>query len=165
MEKPRKGGLLIGISWMIWASICLAPEAVQAQVKPTPDSPGLAVSLAGIKWDLVEAGGRRVPRDSRQPYFVLKSLDRFEGGSSGQMEDALDGCGNHLTGIYRARGNRLHIDFSTSTLMSCVISADILSPQGVEFLRGDSWFKVDGTILELLDEHGTVKGRFVAADR
>jgi heat shock protein HslJ len=164
MEKPRKGGLLIGISWMIWASICLAPEAVQAQIKPTPDSPGHAVSLAGLKWDLVEAGGRRVTRDSRQPYFVLKSLDRFEGGSSGQMEE-LDGCGNHLTGIYRARGNRLHIDLSTSTLMACVISADTHPPQGLEFLRGDSRFKVDGAILELLDEHGTVKGRFVAADR
>ncbi|SRR6266702_1125734 len=165
MERSEKCGFVFGISWLIWASICVAPDALQAQVKHAPDTPVQAMSLAGIKWDLVEVAGHSVSRDSRQPYFVLKSRDRFEGGSSGQMEDALDGCGNHLTGIYRARGNRLHIDFQTSTLMACVIPANTHPPQDLEFLRGESRFKVDGAILELLDEHGAVKARFVAADR
>jgi heat shock protein HslJ len=165
MEKPRTGALMIGIPWLIWVGIWIASESVQAQVKPRPEAPGHAVSLAGTKWDLVDVGGHRVPQDGRQPYFVLRAVDRFEGGSSGQLEDASEGCGNHLTGSYRTSGNRLQIEVSTSTLLDCVIQADTPPPQDLRFLRGESRFEVERGILELLDEHGTVKARFVAADR
>jgi hypothetical protein len=142
MGKAKKGWLEFGVSYLIWAGIFIAHEGAQAQVKHAPDLPGQTLSLAGIQWNLAEVGGHRVPRDSQQPFFVLKSLDRFQDGSSGQMEDALDGCGNHLTGTYSARGDRSHIDISTSTAMACVIRADTPPPLDLGFLRGESRFHV-----------------------
>jgi heat shock protein HslJ len=125
-----------------------------------------AVPLTGTKWNLLELGGQSVPKDAWRPYFVLRANFRSESRSAGGMEDAQDECGNRLTGMFAANGDRLRIDVSTSTLVACGKRASELRMPGFRAaIRGESRFQLHGSNLDLLDDKGAVRARFVADDR
>jgi heat shock protein HslJ len=161
MRLRKVGGLMIGL-FMISANVCASSGTAQAQ-GIIPERSIRTRPLVGTKWSLNEVEGRRVPQNGFQPHFVLKELDRSEHGSSGKMEDAADDCGNQLTGTYRVSDDRLSIRVSSSTLKACLISNNM--PPSENFppiLSGESRFRVQGEILELIDGRGAVKARFIA---
>ena len=111
---------------------------------------------------LAESAGQRIAQDGRQPYFELKTLERYEDGSAGRLEDATDSCGNRLTGVYRTTGDRLQVRIISSTLLACKVTEHM--PRGLgAALTGDQQFRIYGPELDLLDNSGKVKARFIAA--
>jgi heat shock protein HslJ len=149
---------LIGLAALIGE----APRLVCAQKLPPAQKVPRSAPLAGMKWVLVESAGQRIEQDGRQPYFVLKALERYEDGSAGRLEDATDSCGNRLTGVYRTTGNWLQVRIISSTLLACKVSEGM--PRGLgAALTGDQRFRIYGAELDLLDNSGKVRARFIAA--
>jgi hypothetical protein len=110
----------------------------------------------------VESDGQRIEQDGRQPYFVLKAMERYKDGSEGELVDATDSCGNGLTGEYRTTDNWLHVSIGTKTLLACRVSDGM--PRGLEAtLTGDQQFRIYGAELDLLDNSGKARARFIAA--
>jgi heat shock protein HslJ len=139
-----------------------APKRVRAQQLPPAQKVPRPAPLAGTKWMLVESAGQRIAQDGRQPYFELKALERDENGSAGQLEDATDSCGNRHRGVYRTTGDWLHVRIISSTLLACKVTERM--PRGlVSTLTGDQQFRIHGAELDLLDNSGEVRARFVAA--
>jgi hypothetical protein len=111
---------------------------------------------------LAESVGQHIAQDGRQPYFELKALERYEDGSAGRLEDATDSCGNRLRGIYRTTGDWLRVRIISSTLLACKVTERM--PRGlVSTLTGDQQFRIHGAELDLLDNSGEVRARFIAA--
>lgn len=111
---------------------------------------------------LAESAGQRIAQDGRQPYFELKAMERLQNGSTGQLEDATDACGSHLRGVYSAAGDWLRVRIISSTLLACKVTERM--PRGlVSSLAGDQQFRIHGAELDLLDNGGAVRARFVAA--
>jgi heat shock protein HslJ len=155
--------IVSGVLLVISSAFYLAPEAAQTQSNSPSPGPQ-AISLIGTKWNLIEAGGQRVPQDSLQPFFSLRAHERFEGGSSGYVDASAD-CGNVWTGNYRASGSHLQIRIGTHTLVACKVPAGSRPPPALaEIFRGTSGFRLHGAFLELTGENGVV-ARFAAADR
>jgi hypothetical protein len=139
-----------------------APRLVCAQQLPPAQKVPRSAPLAGTKWMLAESAGQRIAQDDLQPYFELKALKRYEDGSAGQLEDATDWCGNRLKGAYRTTGDWLHLRIISSTLLACKVTEGM--PRGLSAtLTGDQRFRIRGAELDLLDNSGTVRARFVAA--
>jgi hypothetical protein len=146
----------------IAALIVDGPNLVRAQQLPPAQRVPRPVPLAGTKWMLAESGGQRIAQDGRQPYFELKAMERYEDGSEGRLEDATDSCGNILTGAYRTNGNWLHVRITSSTLLACKVKEGM--PRGLgAALTGDQRFHIYGSELDLLDNSGAVRARFIAA--
>lgn len=161
MRRGKLGGLVIGLS-MISAMACVSSGTAQTQGS-VPERSIRARPLFGTKWNLFEVNGLRVPQNGLEPYFALKEPDHFERGSSGQIEDAEDNCGNQLTGMYRVSNDRLSIQISGSTLKACAVSTSMSPNESLSaiFSRRPQ-FVVRGEILELLDRDGAVGARFIA---
>ena len=139
-----------------------APKPLQAQELPPAEKVPKPATLAGTTWMLAESAGQRIPQDGQQPYFELKALERYEGGSAGKLENATDACGNLLTGAYRTTGDWLHVRIVSSTLLACKVTEHM--PRGLgAILTGDQQFRIIGTELDLLDNSGEVRARFIAA--
>lgn len=139
-----------------------APALVRAQQLPPAQKVPRSAPLAGTKWMLTESAGHRIVQDGRQPYFELKALERYEYGSAGRLEDATDSCGNRLRGDYRTKGDWLHVRITSSTLLACKVTEGM--PRGLgTALIGDQRFHLNGAELDLLDNSGAVRTRFVAA--
>ena len=161
MQRRMIGTLCVALIGMA-ALIGEAPRPVYAQELPPSQRAQKSAPLAGTKWVLVESDGQRIEQDGRQPYFVLKALERYKDGSEGQLVDATDSCGNGFTGAYRTTGNWLHVRMITRTLLACRVSDGM--PRGLEAtLTGDQRFRIDGAELDLLDNSGKVRARFIAA--
>jgi len=144
------------------ALICDVPTVVRAQQLPPAQKVPRPVPLAGTKWMLAESVGQHIAQDGRQPYFELKALERYEDSSAGRLEDATDSCGNRLRGIYRTTGDWLRVRIISSTLLACKVTERM--PRGlVSTLTGDQQFRIHGAELDLLDNSGEVRARFIAA--
>jgi hypothetical protein len=134
-------------------------RVVHAQQLPPAQKFPEPAPLAGTKWILVESAGQRVAQNGRQPYFELKALEHYEGGSAGQLEDATDSCGNHLRGVYRTTGGWLHVRIISRTMLACRVTEHM--PRGlVATLSGDQQFRIHGAELDLLDNSEQVRASF-----
>jgi hypothetical protein len=88
-------------------------------------------------------------------------MERYEDGSAGQLEDATDSCGNNLRGVYRTTGDWLHVRIISRTLNACKVTQRM--PRSlIATLTGDQQFRVHGAELDLLDNSGEVRARFIA---
>jgi hypothetical protein len=162
MKQPRMiGALCVALMGLI-ALIGGAPRLVRAQELPPAQKVPKPAPLAGTKWMLTESASQRIAHDGRQPFFELKSVERYADGSEGQLEDATDACGNLLRGVYRTTGDWLQVRIISSTLLGCKVTEPM--PRGlVAILTGDQQFTIHGTELDLLDNSGEVRARFIAA--
>lgn len=160
MRRGKLGGLMIGL-FMIVATVGVSFRTAQAQ-GTIPERSIRTRPLVGTKWNLFEVDGQRVPQNGLEPYFVLRELDRFEHGSSGQIEDAEDDCGNQLTGMYRVSDDRLGIQFGGLALKTCIVPANMPTENLSTIFSRRLRFRVQGEILELLDGEDAVKARFIA---
>ena len=113
---------------------------------------------------LAESAGQRLAQDGREPYFELTALERYQDGSAGQLEDATDSCGNHLRGTYRTTDKWLRVHITSSTLVACMVTDRVPRDLG-STLTGDQQFRIQGSELDLLDNSGEVRARFIAARR
>jgi heat shock protein HslJ len=160
--------MMIGTLWVALLGLAAltteAPKLVYAQQLPPAQRIQKPVPLTGTKWMLAETAGQHVAQDGRQPYFELKSVERYEDGSTGRLEDATDSCGNRLTGAYRASGDWLHVRIVSSTLLACKVSEGMPRRDLSDALTGDQRFRVHGNELDLLDNSGAVRARFIAAN-
>jgi heat shock protein HslJ len=161
MRQVKLGGLMIGL-FMILPTVCVSSGTAHAQ-GTIPERSVRTRPLAGTKWNLFEVEGQRAPQNGLEPYFVLKEVDRFEHGSSGQIEDAEDDCGNQFTGKYRVSDDRLSLQFEGLSLKACkkMTSMPLNDDLSIIFSRSRR-FRVQGEILELLDGEDAVKVRFIA---
>jgi len=160
-ERRMIGALCVALMGLA-SLIGEAPRLVRAQQLPPAQKVPRPAPLAGTKWMLAESAGQRIAQDGRQPYFEVKALERDENGSAGQLEDATDSCGNRLTGAYRTTGDWLHVRIISSTLLACKVTERM--PRGlVSTLTGDQQFRIYGAELDLLDNSGGVRARFIAA--
>jgi heat shock protein HslJ len=160
MQRRTIGTLCIALVGLA-ALIGEVPRLVRAQQLPPAQKIPRSAPLAGTKWMLAESAGQRVAQQGRQPYFELKALERYEDGSAGQLEDATDSCGNRLTGVYRTTGDWLHLRIISSTLLACKVTEGM--PRGLgAAVTGDQRFRIRGAELDLLDNSGAVRARFIA---
>lgn len=116
---------------------------------------------------LVEARGQHVAQNGWQPHFKLKTLERYQDGSAGQVEGEADSCGNNLTGTYRVIANRLRfeIDSVAASLRACKVSKDMPLVAIGTLFENSPQFRIHGAELDLLDNSGDVRTRFIAAGR
>lgn len=144
-----------------------APRLVLAQEPhPTQKVPGPA-PLAGTNWLLIESSGHHVAQNGLQPHFKLKPLERYQDGSSGQVQGEVDFCGNDLIGTYRAAADRLHfeIDGVAASLRACRTPIGVSTENIGRLLSGNPHFRIHGDELDMLDDNGAVRARFFAATR
>lgn len=162
MRQPRLSrALCVALAGLI-PLIGEAPRLVRAQELPPAQKVPKPAPLVGTKWMLAESAGQRIVQDGRQPYFELKALERYKDGSEGRLEDATDGCGNLLRGAYRTTGDWLHVRIISSTLVACKVRESM--PRGLgATITGDQRFRIYGTELDLLDNSGAVRARFIDA--
>lgn len=162
MTKRRMIGAMCVALIGLAALFSEAPRLARGQQLPPAQKIPRPAPLAGTKWMLAESAAQRIAQDGRQPYFELKALERYQDGSAGQLADATDSCGNRLTGVYRTTGDWLHVRIISSTLLACKVTEHM--PRGlVSTLTGDQQFRIHGAELDLLDNSGEVKARFIAA--
>lgn len=123
--------------------------------------------LVGTEWVLIESDGQHVIQNGWQPHFILKALERYADGSTGQVEGATDSCGNRLTGAYRATTNRLRVegDNIAGSLRACKLSAGESQVNLGTLLASNLRFQIHGSELDLLESNGAVRVRLVAAHR
>ena len=156
---------MIGVSCAALIELAMlagGPELVSAQQLPPAQAVQSPAPLAGTKWMLVESAGKRVAQGRRQPHFELKALEHSESGSAGELQDATDACGNRLTGVYRTTDDWLQVRIVSSTLAACAVR-DGMPPGLGATLMGDQRFRIHGSELDLLDNSGAVRARFVVA--
>lgn len=159
-QRRMIGALCVALIGLV-VLISEAPRLAHAQRLPPAQKAPRPAHLAGTKWLLAESAGQRISQDGRQPYFELKALERFEDGSAGQLEDATDSCGNSFRGVYRTNGDWLHVRIISSTLLACKVTERM--PRSLfATLTGDQQFRIHGAELDLLDNNGEVRARFVA---
>jgi hypothetical protein len=140
------------------------PKVRAQQFSPeqrVPDSP----TLSGTEWILIESHGQHVAQNGWQPHLKLKMLERYQRGSSGQVEGMADSCGDRLSGTYRVTANRLRfeIDNVAASLRTCLVSKDMAPVNIGPLLEGSPQFRLHGAKLDLLDNSGEVRARFIAA--
>jgi hypothetical protein len=139
-----------------------APRLARTQQLPPAQKVARSLRLVDTKWMLAESVGQRIAQYGRRPYFELKELERDEDRSAGRLEDATDSCGNRLRGVYRTTGDWLHVRIISSTLLACKVTEGM--PCGLAAtLTGDQQFRIHGAELDLLDNSGEVRARFIAA--
>ncbi len=162
MKKRRMIGAwcvaLMGLATLIGET----PKLICAQQLPPAQKVPRPAPLAGTKWMLAESAGQRVAQDGRQPYFEVGALERSEDGSAGQLENATDSCGNQLGGVYRTTGDWLQVRIISRTLLACKVTPR-MQRDLVAILNGDQQFRIQGTELDLLDNNGEIRARFIAA--
>jgi len=114
---------------------------------------------------LAESAGQRVAQNGFQPYLELKTVERYEDGSAGDLEGVSDSCGDDLAGTYRATNGRLHVSITSVPLRECKLSEGMAREGLGTILDGNPRFRIVGSELDLLERNGVVRARFVAADR
>jgi heat shock protein HslJ len=149
----------------------IAPASAQAD-----HSADRNLRLVGTQWTVLNLKGKPVPDEDSGLYFDLKQVQRFSGGSTGQLvSPSSDGC-NDLTGTYEVHGRSLHIDFVTSTLVACPParpptgkgasvqrSRPFGQPEFIEVLRQTASFKIRSSTLELMNKNGEVVANLTAS--
>jgi len=149
---------LVGLAAVLSGSLGLV-DAQQLQKVPR------SATLTETTWMLAESAGQRVVQDGRQPYFKLKTLERYENGSAGELGDATDSCGNRITGTYRATDDRLRVHITSYTLLACKVSESTPREDLGTLLIGNPQFQIHGAELDLLESNGVVRARFIAAHK
>jgi len=169
-EKPvnYRGHLFLAVAIAIASSALVAAQANQSEITANGASP-----LVGTQWKLVALDGKPVPRGEIQPYFTLRVRERLANGSTGELVNVRDRCGNHLTGFYETKNDWLRFHVVTSTLLVCLIRPvpsrqenDAPPYQPISFpevLSATSRFRIEGSTLRLLNQRGVVLARFVVA--
>lgn len=125
-----------------------------------------AAPLAGTEWMLIESRGQLVAQNGWPPHFKLKMLGRYHDGSTGRVEGVADSCGNNLVGTYRVTANRLRfeIDNVAASLRTCLVPKGD-TPGGIgTLLEGSPQFRIHGAELDMLDDSGKVRARWIAAN-
>ncbi|KAA6462160.1 META domain-containing protein [Acidobacteria bacterium AB60] len=152
---------LIGLA----ASIGAAPCPVHAQQLPPAQKVPRAANLVGTEWMLVESRGQHVAQNGWQPHFRLKTVDRYQDGSTGTVEGVADSCSNDLTGTYRVTADQLrfHIDGVAASLRTCRCTKEIPCQAIGALLEANPHFRIHGDELDLLESTEGVTARFIAA--
>jgi hypothetical protein len=119
--------------------------------------------LTGTRWMLAESAGQHVAQNGLQPSFELKSIERYEGGSSGDLAGQMNWCGDDLTGTYRAADDRLHVRITSIPLRACKVSERMPLEELGTLLAGNPRYRILGSELDLLAPNGVVQARFTAA--
>jgi hypothetical protein len=137
--------------------VTAAAGAQEAQRVPQP------VPLTGTRWLLSESAGQRVPQDGLEPYFELKTVERYEDGSAGNLAGQMNWCGDDLSGTYRVTDDRLHVRITSMALRECKVLERMPPEELGILLAGNPRFQIRGSELDLLESNGVVRARFVAA--
>lgn len=164
MKKRRMIGSLCVALIGLATPISEAPRLAHAQQLPPAQKVPQPAPLTGTLWLLAESAGHRISQDDRQPYFALKTMERYGDGSAGRVEDARDSCGNSFRGVYRTTGDWLHLRIISSTLLACKVT-ERMPRDLIATLTGHQQYRIHGSELDLLDNSGEVRTRFVAGTR
>src|ERR1700676_4462740 len=142
-----------------------APRLAHAQQFPPAQKVPRPAPLARTEWMLVQSRGQHVAQNGWQPHFKLKTLERYQDGSAGQVEGVADSCSNDLTGTYRVTANRLRfeIDGVAQSLRACLVWKDMPWVGIGTLLEGSPQFRIRGAEVDLLESSGEVRARFIAA--
>jgi hypothetical protein len=148
-------GRLFALVALTTAPALIGAQRAQKVPKPAP--------LTGTRWMLAESAGQHVAQNGLQPSFELKPVERYEDGSSGDLEGAMNWCGDDLTGTYRVTDDRLHVRVTSIPLRTCKVSVGMPREELGTLLAGNPRYRVLGSELDLLESNGVVRARFLAA--
>lgn len=130
--------------------------AQQAQKVPKP------APLTGTRWMLAESAGQHVTQNGLQPSFELKSVERYEDGSAGDLAGQMNWCGDDLSGTYRVTDDRLQVRITSIPLRTCKVSVGMPREELGTLLAGNPRYRILGSELDLLEDNGVVQARFIA---
>jgi len=111
---------------------------------------------------LAESAGQHVTQNGLQPSFELKSVERYEDGSAGDLAGQMNWCGDDLSGTYRVTDDRLQVRITSIPLRTCKVSVGMPREELGTLLAGNPRYRILGSELDLLEDNGVVQARFIA---
>lgn len=118
---------------------------------PPATAPAAAPAFENTTWTAAELGGTPVTATGNNAPHLVFDGERVAGA---------DGC-NRITGPYTRDGESLTFGMLAGTRMFCADAAEVEKGMREVTTRTRRW-RMDGPVLELLDEAGTVIARFEA---